>query len=77
MYKAFMSTSVNLSKVSIFHTDRGNESKNKLIEDVLTGFGITRSLSKKDVRIKNVQKHVNNPRFRGKRCRKMKKIKIA
>lgn len=47
VYDAFMSTNVNLSKVKIFHTDRGNEFKNKLIDEVLTGFGIKRSLSKK------------------------------
>ena len=42
-----MSTSINLSRVRIFHTDRGNEFKNKLIEEVLAGFKIKRSLSKK------------------------------
>ena len=47
VYDAFMSTNVNLSNVKIFHTDRGNEFKNKLIDEVLTGFGIKRSLSKK------------------------------
>lgn len=35
VYEAFMNT--NLSKVKIFHTDRGNEFKNKLIDKVLKG----------------------------------------
>ena len=33
--------------IIIFHTDRGNEFKNKLIEEVLETFEIKRSLSKK------------------------------
>lgn len=47
VYEAFLKTNCNLSKVSIFHTDRGNEFKNKLIDEVLETFGIQRSLSKK------------------------------
>lgn len=47
VYEAFMNTNINLSKVKIFHTDRGNEFKNKLIDEVLKGFNIERSLSKK------------------------------
>ncbi|MEG1286317.1 MAG: IS3 family transposase [Romboutsia sp.] len=47
VYDAFMNTNVNLSKVQIFHTDRGNEFKNKVIDEVLKGFNIQRSLSKK------------------------------
>ncbi|HAT4272312.1 hypothetical protein [Clostridium perfringens] len=38
-----MNTKINLSKVKI----RGNEFKNKLIDEVLKGFNIERSLSKK------------------------------
>ena len=47
VYKAFLNCKYSLDKVSIFHTDRGNEFKNQLIEDVLKTFNITRSLSKK------------------------------
>ena len=47
VYNAFLSSSVNLSKVKIFHTDRGNEFKNKIINDVLDVFEIERSLSHK------------------------------
>ena len=44
---AFQSINGNLSNISIFHTDRGNEFKNKVIDDVLNTFEISRSLSKK------------------------------
>ena len=47
VYDAFLSSSVNLSKVKIFHTDRGNEFKNKIIDDLIHAFKITRSLSHK------------------------------
>lgn len=47
VYKAFSSIKTNLSNISLFHTDRGNEFKNKLIEDVLKTFDIKRSLSMK------------------------------
>lgn len=45
--KAFRTVKTNLSSISIFHTDRGNEFKNKLIDETLITFGIKRSLSKK------------------------------
>ncbi|MGL5750061.1 MAG: IS3 family transposase [Paraclostridium sp.] len=47
VYDAFMNTNINLTKVKIFHTDRGNEFKNKVIDDVLEAFEIQRYLSKK------------------------------
>ena len=36
-----------MNNINIFHTDRGNEFKNKIIDEVLTTFNIDRSLSKK------------------------------
>ncbi|MEG0764376.1 MAG: IS3 family transposase, partial [Oscillospiraceae bacterium] len=36
-----------LSDIKIFHTDRGSEFKNKEIDDIISAFGITRSLSHK------------------------------
>ena len=48
VYKAICKIPYDLSKINIFHTDRGNEFKNKLIDDVISTFGIQRSLSKKD-----------------------------
>ena len=47
VYEAFLNSRLNLLKVKIFHTDRGNEFKNKIIDEVLTAFNIKRSLSKK------------------------------
>ena len=43
VYKAFASIKTNLKNSSLFHTDRGNEFKNKVIEDVLKTFAIKRS----------------------------------
>ena len=47
VYDTFMKVEGSLKDVEIFHTDRGNEFKNKLIEEVLETFEIKRSLSKK------------------------------
>ena len=47
VYKAFSRVKQNLNKINIFHTDRGNEFKNKIIDEVLNTFNIKRSLSKK------------------------------
>lgn len=47
VYEALLNCKYPLDEISIFHTDRGNEFKNKLIEEVLKTFGIRRSLSKK------------------------------
>ena len=47
VYKAISTIKYNLNKINIFHTDRGNEFKNKIIEEALETFNIKRSLSKK------------------------------
>lgn len=47
VYKAVSRIKENLKNIQIFHTDRGNEFKNKIIDEVLKTFEITRSLSKK------------------------------
>lgn len=47
VYDAFLNSSVNLSKIRIFHTDRGNEFKNKIIDELINTFCIKRSLSHK------------------------------
>jgi putative transposase len=44
---AFYSVNGNLSEIDLFHTDRGNEFKNALIDDTLEAFEIKRSLSQK------------------------------
>ena len=45
--EAFMTANGSLKDVRIFHTDRGNEFKNQLIDETLEAFEITRSLSHK------------------------------
>ncbi|SEW16313.1 Transposase InsO and inactivated derivatives [[Clostridium] fimetarium] len=45
--QAFMSVKENLGDINIFHTDRGNEFKNQMIDETLEVFDIQRSLSHK------------------------------
>lgn len=47
VYKAFASVKTRLDSITLFHTDRGNEFKNKMIDEVLETFEIKRSLSMK------------------------------
>lgn len=47
VYEAFKKIPYDLRKINIFHTDRGNEFKNKIIDELIEAFGIKRSLSKK------------------------------
>ena len=44
---AFASVKVSLGKIRMFHTDRGSEFDNTLIDELLHAFGINRSLSLK------------------------------
>lgn len=45
--KAFARVNTNLENINIFHTDRGNEFKNQLLDETLETFDIKRSLSMK------------------------------
>ncbi|WP_110952830.1 IS3 family transposase [Anaerosinus massiliensis] len=45
--QAFQTVRGNLKDIQIFHTDRGNEFKNRTIEEILEAFEIQRSLSHK------------------------------
>lgn len=45
--KAFSTIQTNLNQIKIFHTDCGNEFKNKIIDEILETFNIERSLSMK------------------------------
>jgi len=47
VYRAFSTVKSDLNRLELFHTDRGNEFKNKLIDDALETFQINRSLSHK------------------------------
>ena len=50
---AFYGVQADLRRINIFHTDRGSEFKNQVIEELLEAFGITRSLSAKGAPIDN------------------------
>ena len=45
--KSFAKVRLNPGKIKVFHTDRGNEFKNQLIEKTLDTFNIKRSVSMK------------------------------
>jgi putative transposase len=47
VYRAFLNCKYPLTEIKIFHTDRGNEFRNKLIDEVIDAFEIERSLSNK------------------------------
>lgn len=47
VHKAFAKVKTRLDSITLFHTDRGNEFKNKIIDEVLETFKIKRSLSMK------------------------------
>ena len=47
VYDAFATIKTNLTHIGIFHTDRGSEFKNYLLDDLLKAFHIRRSLSAK------------------------------
>ncbi len=47
VYDAFASVKGNLGDIQMFHTDRGSEFNNRLIDDMLETFNIRRSLSLK------------------------------
>jgi len=44
---AFSTIKKDLNSIEIFHSDRGSEFDNRLIDDVLTKYSIQRSLSRK------------------------------
>ena len=50
---AFYSVQADLRQINIFHTDRGSEFKNLVIEQLLQAFGIERSLSARGTPIDN------------------------
>jgi len=43
----FYRADIDLRSVDIFHTDRGSEFKNEIIDSILHAFGVKRSLSAK------------------------------
>lgn len=53
VYEAFESISYPLNRINIFHTDRGKEFKNQLIDDVIEKYHLKRSLSNKGTPLDN------------------------
>ena len=47
VYDAFATVQTDLRKIQMFHSDRGSEFKNELIDEVISTFDIKRSLSMK------------------------------
>ena len=47
VYEAFATVKANLTEIKMFHTDRGNEFNNQLLDEMLETFKIKRSLSLK------------------------------
>ena len=45
--KAFYRVNTDLRNINIFHTDRGSEFKNEVVDGIISAFGIDRSLSAK------------------------------
>jgi len=50
---AFYGVQADLRNIKIFHTDRGSEFKNQVIDEIIKAFGIKRSLSAKGAPIDN------------------------
>jgi len=50
---AFYGVQADLRRIELFHTDRGSEFKNKIIDEIISAFGITRSLSAKATPLDN------------------------
>jgi transposase InsO family protein len=51
--KAIYRAEVDLRGIDIFHTDRGGEFKNEIIDDIIHAFGMRRSLSAKGTPVDN------------------------
>ena len=51
--RAFYRIDVNLCDIGIFHTDRGGEFKNEVIDGIISAFGMKRSLSSKGAPVDN------------------------
>jgi transposase InsO family protein len=61
---------IPLNRIQIFHTDRGKEFDNKLIEEILKGFEIKRSLSRAGNPYDNAVAESTYKTFKTEFCRK-------
>ncbi|MFR9535002.1 MAG: IS3 family transposase [Rikenellaceae bacterium] len=64
VYDAFATIKGNLSEIELFHTDRGSEFKNYLIDEMLDVFQIKRSLSMKGCPYDNAVAEANFKMFK-------------
>jgi transposase InsO family protein len=67
---AFYKTNIPLIKIQIFHTDRGKEYDNRIIEEILEGFEIKQSLSRLGNPYDNAVEESTYKTFRIEFCRK-------
>ena len=63
VYEAFMNSTINLKKVKIFHTDRGNEFKNKIIKTEFAFDRIFESLEQLKLELRSYVLWYNNKRI--------------
>ena len=68
--KAFYSLNIPIKNISIFHTDRGKEFDNRLIDELLVGFDIKRSLSRPGNPYDNAVAESTYKSFKTEFCRK-------
>ena len=64
VYDAFATVKGDLNKIQMFHTDRGSEFKNQLIDEMLSVFHIKRSLSMKGCPYDNAVAEANFKMFK-------------
>ncbi len=81
VYDAFATVNVDLSKIQMFHTDRGSEFKNSLIDEMLEVFDIKRSLSMKGCPYDNAVAEANFKIFKtefvkGRNFRNLDELKL-
>lgn len=68
--QAFYKANIPLSRIKIFHTDRGKEFDNQMIEEILETFEITRSLSRPGNPYDNAVAESTYKTFKTEFCRK-------
>jgi transposase InsO family protein len=68
--QAFYMSNIPLNRIQIFHTDRGKEFDNKMIEEILEAFHITRSLSRPGNPYDNAVAETTYKTFKTEFCRK-------
>lgn len=70
VHQAFMNSDICLMNIKLFHTDRGSEFKNKVIEELLTAFEIRRSLSQPGCPYDNAVAEATYKTFKTEFCNK-------